>query len=145
VIQIAPVFLEAVRGRQRVGVIAEMVLAELTSVVAEIEQELGKSWRPGPQIGWATRNFWQDHSNANRLHAGYEGRTPRSTTLLGVVVHELGTFIADAIDVRRLANHQPLMVDARLHPADVIAHDKKDVGLLLLLLLRRRRRASRSE
>ncbi len=43
VIQIAPVFLEAVRGRQRVGVIAEMVLAELAGVVAEIEQEPGEA------------------------------------------------------------------------------------------------------
>src|SRR5262249_59279540 len=33
----------------------------------------------------------------------------------------------------RVNNHQPLMVDARLHPADVIAHDEEDVGLLLLL------------
>jgi hypothetical protein len=27
-----------------------------------------------------------------------------------------------------------LVVDARLHPADIIAHDEEDVGLLLLLL-----------
>ena len=33
----------------------------------------------------------------------------------------------------RVNNHQPLMVDARLHPADVIARDEEDVGLLLLL------------
>jgi hypothetical protein len=33
------------------------------------------------------------------------------------------------------------MVDARLHPTDVVAHDEEDVGLclLLLLLLRARR------
>ena len=48
VIEIAPEFLEAVRGRQRVDVIAEMVLAELAGVVAEIEQELGKMRRSGP-------------------------------------------------------------------------------------------------
>ena len=48
VIEIAPEFLEAVRGRQRVGVVAQMVLAELAGVVAEIEQELGKMRRPGP-------------------------------------------------------------------------------------------------
>src|SRR5205807_8749875 len=53
VIQIAPVFLEAVRGRQRVGVIAEMVLAELAGVVAEIEQELGERRGAGPQTGGA--------------------------------------------------------------------------------------------
>ena len=47
VIQVAPEFLEAVRGRQRVGVVAEMVLAELAGVVAEIEQELGHAGVPG--------------------------------------------------------------------------------------------------
>src|SRR5262249_6752888 len=36
---------------------------------------------------------------------------------------------------RRLAYHQAAVVDARLHPADVVAHDEEDVGLLLLLLL----------
>ena len=41
VIEIAPVFLEAVRRRQRVGVVAEVVLAELARGVAEIVQELG--------------------------------------------------------------------------------------------------------
>src|SRR5262249_47187328 len=42
-------------------------------------------------------------------------------------------FLTDAIDVRRFSNHQPLMIDARLHPADVIPHDEEDVRLLLLL------------
>ena len=32
------------------------------------------------------------------------------------------------------------MVDARLHPADVVAHDEEDVGFLLLLRGRRRAR-----
>src|SRR5262249_56719894 len=39
VIEIAPEFLETVRRRQRIGVIAEVVFAELAGVVAEIEQE----------------------------------------------------------------------------------------------------------
>ena len=65
-----------------------------------------------------------------RIHAGEEGVAAGSAALLGVIVHELGAFIADAIDVGRLADHQPLMVDARLHPADVVAHDEEDVGLL---------------
>ena len=39
-IEVAPVFLEAVRRRQCVGVVAEVVLAEFAGGVAEIEQEL---------------------------------------------------------------------------------------------------------
>ena len=59
---------------------------------------------------------------------------------LGHVVHEDRAFVADAIDVRRFANHQAAMVDARLHPADVVTHDEKDVGLLRRLRGRRRDR-----
>jgi len=32
------------------------------------------------------------------------------------IVHELSALLSDAVDVGRLAHHQPLMVDARLHP-----------------------------
>ena len=67
---------------------------------------------------------------AHRLHAGDEGRTPGRAALLGVIVHELRAFVADAIDVRRLPDHQAAMVDARLHPADVVAHDEEDIGFL---------------
>ena len=41
VVEVAPVLLEAVRRRQGVGVVAQVVLAELAGGVAEIEQELG--------------------------------------------------------------------------------------------------------
>ena len=143
-IQVAPEFLEAVRGRQRVGVIAEMVLAELAGVVAEIEQELGDRRRAGPQIGRAARQLRRDHAGAQRMHAGEEGVAPGRAALLGVVVREDRTFVADAIDVGRLADHQAAMVDARLHNADVVAHDEEDVGLLRRLLLCRRRRAGRA-
>ena len=47
VIEIAPEFLEAVRRRQRIGVIAEVVLAELAGVVAEIVQEPCERRRAG--------------------------------------------------------------------------------------------------
>jgi len=48
VIEIAPILLEPVRGRQGCGVITEMVLAELAGVVAQIEQELGERGRAWP-------------------------------------------------------------------------------------------------
>ena len=103
VIQIAPEFLEAVRGRQRVGVIAEMVLAELAGVVAEIEQEFRDRRRAGPQIGRAAGQLRRDHAGAQRMHAGEEGIAARRAALLGVIMREQRAFIADAIDVRRLA------------------------------------------
>ena len=136
VIEVAPEFLEAVRGRQRVGVVAEMVLAELAGVVAEIEQELGDRRRAGPQIGRAAGQLRRDHAGAQRMHAGEEGVAARRAALLGVVVHEHRAFVADAIDVRRLADHQAAMVDARLHPADVVAHDEEDIGLSVPAVVR---------
>ena len=59
---------------------------------------------------------------------------PGGAALLGVIVPEHRTFVADAIDVGRLPDHQAAVIDARLHDADVVAHDEQDVGLLLLLL-----------
>src|SRR5215813_11119185 len=78
------------------------------------------------------------------MHAGEKGVAPCRAALLSVVVGEHRAFLADAVDVGCLADHQAAVVDARLHPADVVAHDEEDVGLcllLLLLLLRGRRHA----
>src|SRR5215472_6802141 len=64
------------------------------------------------------------------MHAGEEGIATRRAALLGVVVGEQCTFIPYAVDVRRFPDHQATVIDARLHPADVIAHDEQDVWLL---------------
>ena len=64
VIKIAPIFLEPVRGRQGLGVVSEMVLAELACGVAKIVQELGECRCTCPQVGRASGNFRQGHANA---------------------------------------------------------------------------------
>ena len=51
VVEVTPEFVEAVRGRQGLGVVAEVILAELAGVVAEIAQEPGERRRAGPQVG----------------------------------------------------------------------------------------------
>ena len=50
VVEIAPELLETVRCRQRIGMVAQVVLAELAGVIAKVEQELGERGRAGPQI-----------------------------------------------------------------------------------------------
>jgi len=63
---------------------------------------------------------------------------PEVQLCMGEVVHELGALLSDAVDIGRFAKPDALMVDARLHPADVVAHDEENVGFLplgLLLLL----------
>jgi hypothetical protein len=109
-----------------------VVLAELAGVVALIEQELGERWRAGAQIRNGTRQLRQDHARAVRMHSGKEGGAPGGATRLRVVVHEHAAFAREAIDVRCFSDHQAAMITTRLHPADVITHDKKDVGLLVL-------------
>jgi len=66
------------------------------------------------------------------MHAGEEGCAPRRAALFGVVVHEDRALLADPVDVGRFSHHQATMINPRLHPADVVAHDEEDVGLLLL-------------
>ena len=61
---------------------------------------------------------------------------PGRAALLGVVVGEHRAFLADLVDVGRLSDHQAAMVDARLHPADIIAHDEEDVWFLTAALVR---------
>ncbi len=132
VVQVAPELLEAVRGRQRLGVVAQVVLTELAGGVAEIQQELGERRGAGPQIGRAAGELRRDHARAQRIHAREEGIAPRGAALHGDIVHEDRSLISDAIDIRSLTDHQATMVDARLHPADVVSHDEKNVRLLIL-------------
>ena len=111
-----------------------MVLAELAGVVAEVEQELGERRRAGPQVGRAAGQLRRDHARAQRVHASEEGVAPGRAALLGVVVHEPGALICDAIKIGRFAHPHTLLVAAQLHPADVVAHDEKDVWFLGRLL-----------
>src|SRR5215470_13369247 len=110
-----------------------MILAELAGRVAEVAQEYCQSRRARLQVGRAARKLRRDHARAHRIHAGEEGIAARGATLHGHVVHEDRTLIADTIDIWRFAHHQSAVIDTRLHPADVIAHDEENVGLLLLL------------
>jgi hypothetical protein len=113
-------------------VVAQVVLAELAGVVAEIEQELGERRGAGPQIGGTARQLRRDHAGPHRIHAGEEGIAAGRAALHGDVVHEDRAFLPDAVDVGRFPDHQAAVVDARLHPADVVAHDEENVGLRLL-------------
>src|SRR4029077_15674996 len=113
-----------------------MVLAELAGVVAEIAQEPCERRCAGAQVGWAPRELRRDHAGAQRMHSCEERIASRRAALLGVVVGELRAFLPNAVDVRGFPNHQALVIDARLHPTDVVAHDEQDIGLLLRLLCR---------
>ena len=42
--------------------------------------------------------------------------------------------LRDPVNVRCFPDHQAAMITARLHPADIIAHDEQDIGFLVLRL-----------
>src|SRR5262249_44269181 len=116
---------------------------ELAGVVSEIEQKLGDRWCTGPQVRGTARQLRRYHAGPHWIHTGEEGIAPGGAALHGDIVHEDRAFLAVLVDVRRFPDHQSAMVDARLHPADVVAHDEDDIGLLLLLLLLRGQRRAR--
>ena len=68
------------------------------------------------------------------MHSGEEGVAPGGAARLGVVVHEDAAFVCDPVDVRCFPDHQAAMIAARLHEADIIAHDEQDIGFLVLRL-----------
>ena len=121
------------RARSAGRRVVALVLAELAGIVAEIDQELGDRRRAGSQVGRAARSCGGIMPVRNGP-CGSEGVAPRSAGLLGLVVAELRAFLTHTVNVGRLSDHQALVVDARLHPADIIAHDEDDVWLRLRLL-----------
>ncbi len=130
VIEVAPILLESVRCREGLGMVAEVVLAELAGGVTEIQQELGERRGSRSQVGRAARQLRRDHTRAQRIHAGEEGISSGRAALHGNIVHEDRALVPDPVDVGRLADHQTAVIDARLHPADVVTHDEQDVGFL---------------
>src|SRR6516225_3872388 len=110
-----------------------MVLAKFAGRVAEVAQEYCERWGARLQVGRAARKLRRDHARAYRIHAGEEGIAPGGAALHGHVVHEDCALVADPIDIWSFAHHQSAVIDTRLHDADVVTHDEKDVGLLWLL------------
>ncbi len=107
-----------------------MILAKFAGGIAEIQQELGERRRARAQIRNGARQLRQDHTRAIGMHSGKEGAAPGRAARLGVVVHEHAAFLCEPVNVRCFPDHQAAMIAARLHPADIIAHDEQDVRFL---------------
>jgi hypothetical protein len=97
----------------------------------------GTNWNGWTFFGVKRGKAGDGRDELGRFRSGADAEGMRDwprrafAALLGVVVHELGALLPDAVDVGRFAVHQASVVDARLHPADVVAHDEQDVGLVL--------------
>ena len=116
--------------------VAQVVLAELASVVAQIQKELGQGRCAFAQPGRTSRQLRHGHACTQRCHAGKECVAARSAARLGIVICEGESFPADPVEVWCFTHHQAPVIVAGLHPANVIAHDEQDVWFLCILCLR---------
>ena len=100
--------------------IALVILAELTRGVALTLQDRGHRHVGLLPAFLGARHADFGHARAHGHAATDEGRPPRRTALLRVVVGEADAFIGDAVDVRRHVAHHALAVVADVPGADVI-------------------------
>src|SRR5262249_13633802 len=127
VIEVAEELVEAVRRRQVLIPVTQMVLAELAGGIAIGFQNIGNARveRPKAELG-----AWQAHlsqAGADRRLPGDEGGAARRAALLAIPVGEDRTLLADAIDIGRLVAHDTQVVGDEVRPAAVVTHDKEDI------------------
>ena len=130
VVEVAEELVEAVHRRQELVQVAEVVLAELPGGVALRLQRGGDGDGLGRHADVGAGLADGGHAGADRQLAGDEVGAARGAARLGVVVGEHHALGGQLVEVRRLAGHDAAVVGADVEPADVVAHDDEDVGLL---------------
>jgi hypothetical protein len=131
VVEVAIELVETVVGRQKLILVAKMVLPELSGHIAERFEQLGNGrvFFSQSQVSARKTDFGQACS---KWHLpSDECRATSGTALLRVVRYELTALFGEAVDVRRAVAHEPLVVGADIPIADVVSHDNEDVRLLL--------------
>ena len=123
VIEVAEEFVEAVDGRQGKVVIPQVVLAELTGLVADGFEHFGQRRGLFLQAQGATWHGHRRHAGANGVLAGQEGGAARRRTRLGVVIGELDPLLGDPVDVGGGVTHGAHAIGADVLPADVVTED----------------------
>ena len=145
VVQVAEELVEAVRGRQELVTVPEVVLAELAGGVPQGLQRGcdGRVLGTQPDVGTGHAHLGEPRSIG--VLSGDEGRPARRTALLAVVVGEPGALGGDPVDVRGPVAHQAVAVAAQVADPDVVTPDDQDVGPLGhgYLLSRSRQRSQR--
>ena len=139
VVEVAEELVEAVIGRHVLVEVAEVVLAVLAGHVAVALEQPGDRRVLLLEAEIGARQPDLGETGAHRRLAGDERRPPGGAALLPVPVGEQGALARDPVDVRRPVAHHAEVVGADVVPADVVAPDHQDVGLLLLLRRKRRR------
>ena len=132
VVEVAKELVKAVKGRQILVAIAQMILAELARGVALLFEERGDRHVLGLKALRGARHPYLAEACADTCLAGDEGRASGRATLIGIHVGEHHAFLGEAVDIGRLVAHQPEVVGADIGFTDVVAPDDDDVGLVAL-------------
>ena len=131
VVERAEELVEAVRGRQGVVGVTEVVLAELTGLVALPLEQFGDGHVPRLEPFLRAGQADLEHAGAEADLAGNEACPTGGAALLPVPVGEHRAFLRDAIDVRRLVAHHAQVVGADVPVPDVISPDESECSASL--------------
>ena len=129
VVEVAEELLEAVRRRQHLVTVAEVVLAELARHVALCLQQRGDGRVFLLHALRGARQADLGEARADRRLPGDERGTTGSATLLAIPVGEHRALACEAVDVRRPVTHHALVIGADVEAADVVTPDHEDVRL----------------
>src|SRR6516225_9918754 len=111
--------------------VAQMVLAELPGGIAEGLEHVGDGGVIGAEPKRGGRQADLGEAGADRGLAGDKRGASSRATLLGIPVGKQRPLLCDPIDIGRAVSHHAEVVGAYIRPANVIAHDEKDIGLLV--------------
>ena len=131
VIEVAEELVKTVGRGQELILVAQVVLAELASGVAQGFEEFGQGRVLLAEAQVGARQPHLGHARAHRHLPGDEGGPSSGAGLLAVIIGETHTFSGNAVDVGGLVAHHGAAVVAEVPVADVIAHDDQNVGLVL--------------
>ncbi len=121
VVERAKELVEAMGGRQGVIGVAEVVLAELSRLVALPLEQFSDRNVPRFETFFRAGQADLEHAGSEADLAGNEARATGGAALLAVPIGKQRAFLCDAINVRRLIAHHALVVGADVPVANVIS------------------------
>ena len=130
VIEVAKELVKPVLGGQKLIAVTQVVLAKLPRGIALFFQERGEGHILRPDTQVSARHPHLGQAGANRGLPGDKRGAPCGTTLLTVIVGELGTLIGDAVNVGRLVAHHAHVVSREIPKTDVITPNHQNIGSL---------------
>ena len=130
VVEVAEELVEPVRGWEKVVLVAQMVLAELSRRISQGLEQLGDRRVLGLQSDVGSRHPDLAQTRSVAALSGDERGAAGGAALLAIGIGEAHPLVGDAVDVRRAVSHQSVAVAAQVADSDVVSPDDEDVRLL---------------